>query len=81
MLGGSVWIRMKSNLFQLIEGQSHISSSRYAKMSLTLKNPFRMVFVKTSTLPPPSMHSLEIYGTWKVLYANQPTPNQKLMLT
>ena len=36
MLGGSVWIWMKSNLFRFIEGQTHFSTSWHAKLSLTL---------------------------------------------
>ena len=33
MLGGNVWIWIKSNLFRLIEGQTHFSISWHAKMS------------------------------------------------
>jgi hypothetical protein len=36
MLGGSVWIWIKSNLFWFIECQTHISTSWHAKMRLIL---------------------------------------------
>ena len=36
MLGGSVWIWMRGNLFQFIEDQTHYSSSWHHKKSLTL---------------------------------------------
>ena len=36
---------MKSNLFQIIEGQTHFSTSWHAKMSLTM-NQYRIFFNK-----------------------------------
>ena len=39
MLQGSVWIRLKSNLFRLSEGETFIDTSWHAKMSLTLTPP------------------------------------------
>ena len=36
MLRGGVWIRIKSNLFCSVEGQTHFSTSWHAKKSLTL---------------------------------------------
>ena len=46
---GSVWFQMNSNLFRLLEGQTHnFSTSWHAKMSLTLnESRYRMFFVQT----------------------------------
>ena len=43
MLGGSVWICMKSNLFRFIEGKNHFSTSWHAKMSLNFNDPVKNV--------------------------------------
>ena len=74
MLGGSVWIWMKSNLFRFIEGQTTYSTSWHAKMSLTLNGPIKNVLL--SNLHTTSNHEPKTYWTWKVLYAKQPTPDQ-----
>jgi hypothetical protein len=55
ILGGCVWIWMKSILFQFIEGHTCFSSSWHAKMSWSSMNQQWMFFVQSSTLPP-SMH-------------------------
>jgi hypothetical protein len=39
MLGGSVGIQLKSNLFWFIEGPTPFSTSRHAKISLILDEP------------------------------------------
>ena len=39
MLEGSVLIQMKRNLLWFIEGQTHLSTSWHAKMSLTVNEP------------------------------------------
>ena len=70
MLGGSVWVWVESDLFRLVEGQTHFSTSWHAKMSLTLTEPIQSVLC--SNLHTTSKHALETYQTWKVNYANQP---------
>ena len=76
VLGGSVWIRMKSsNLFRFIEGPHHFSTSWHAKMSLTLDDPIENFLCSDST----SKHAPKTYRTWKVLYAKQPTPDKKCL--
>ena len=42
-----------------------------------LMNPYRMLILQTSTWLPPSMQAPKTYWRWKVLYAKQPTPDQK----
>ena len=57
MLGGTlVWSWMKSNLFQFIEGQTHLNTIFSCQNGFdTRKNQYRMFSLQTST-PPPSMH-------------------------
>ena len=55
MLNNWVWIWRNSDLFQVIEVQTHIYTSWHAKISLTL-DEHGMFFIQTSTLLPPSMH-------------------------
>ena len=55
MFGGSVWLWIKSNLFRLIEGQTHFSTSWHATVSLTTNDWYTMIFVKIFTQPP-SIH-------------------------
>ena len=71
MLGGSVRILMKSNQFQLSEGQNHFSTSWHANMmSLPSMNRYGMFFVKTS-------HNLQactaILTNLKAILRKQPT--------
>ena len=66
MLRGGIWIRMKSNLFQFIEGQTHFSTIWHAK------NDPRWTNLECSSFKPSQ--------ALKVLYANQPTPWKKVML-
>jgi hypothetical protein len=54
MLGGRVWIQMKSNLFWFIEGQK-LAPLGMPKWVWAFMSRYRMVFVRTSTLPL-SMH-------------------------
>ena len=42
-------------------------------------NRSKIFFIQTSTLPPSMHHKLT--DTWKVLYAKQPNPDQKVMLS
>jgi hypothetical protein len=53
---------MKSSLFRFIEGQTHISTSWDAKMSLTLIDRNKAFFNQTSTLPPNMHQELTKYG-------------------
>ena len=48
MLGSSVWIQTKSNLFWFIEGRTHFRSSWHAKTSSTLNEPTQNVLSSKS---------------------------------
>ena len=65
----------KSTLIRFFDGKTRFSTSWHVEMSLTLNEPLKNVPCQTSTLPP-SMHwKLTEHG--QVLYAKQPTPDQK----
>ena len=74
-LGGSVWIWRTSNLFRFIESQTHFITSWHATMSLTLNEPTENAL--RSYLHTTSKHAPQTYWTWKVLFAKQPTLEEK----
>ena len=57
MLGSSVWIWMKSNLFWFVEVQTHLSTSWHAIMSLTRNQPIEIVLC--ANLHTTSKHALQ----------------------
>ena len=75
MLGGIVWIQLKSNLFWYIEGQTFFVISWHTKMSSTLNAPRWNVLC--ANLHTTSEHALKVYQIRKVLYSKQATFYQK----
>ena len=78
MVGGSVWIWMKSNLFQFLnEGQTYLRTFLACQTWVwPLMNQYRMLFVQTSTPLPPSMHR-KLPEHWRCC-THHPATDQKL---
>ena len=76
ILGDSVWIWIKSNLFWFIEGKTHISTSWHAKMSFTLSEPIQNVLLFR---PPHYLQGCtENLSNMEGVLCNTPIPDQKL---
>ena len=65
MLGGSIWIWIKSNLFWFIEDQTQFSTYWHAKLNLTLNEPLFNVLCPNHHTT--SKHAPLTHLPWKVL--------------
>jgi hypothetical protein len=70
---------MKTNLFWLIQGQTHFSTSWHAKTSLILIG--LILNLLCSNLHTASKHELKTYQKWEFLYAKTTNFQPEVMLT
>ena len=79
MLGVDVEVWTKNILYRGIEDQTQFCTSWHARVSLTLNDPIQSVLglnLSTHQLQALSKDAPKSYRTCKVLWAEQPTPDQ-----